>query len=78
MAYAAAQRGADLERLSFKGTVDSLRQFMQAMAQARSNRKRRELWQCLLRVLAGDLVPERPGRAEPRAVWPRGRAIAAR
>lgn len=73
MAYAAAQRGADLERLSFKGTVDSLRQFMQAMAQAGSNKKRRQLWQYLLRVLAGDLVPERPGRVEPRAVKQRSK-----
>jgi hypothetical protein len=68
MAYAAAQHGVDLERLSFKGTIDSLRQFTQAMAQARSKKKRRDLWDYLLRVLAGDLVPERPGRVEPRAV----------
>jgi hypothetical protein len=38
------------------------------MAQARSNQKRRQLWEELLRTLAADLVPERPGRREPRAV----------
>jgi hypothetical protein len=38
------------------------------MAQARSKKKRRQLWGQLLRTLAADLVPERPGRREPRAV----------
>jgi hypothetical protein len=38
------------------------------MAQAKSNRKRRLLWTELLRTLAADLVPERLGRREPRAV----------
>jgi DDE family transposase len=73
MAGAAAQHGADLERLSFKGTADSVRQFTQAMAQARSKRKRRDLWDCLLRILAEDLVPDRPGRVEPRAVKQRSK-----
>lgn len=68
MACAASRHEADLERLSFKGTVDALRQFTQAMAQARSTKKRRELWNYLLRILVSDLVPERPGRVEPRAV----------
>ena len=68
MAYAAIQHQAELERLSFKGTVDTLRQFAQAMAQARSNKKRRDLWNYLLRILVSDLVPKRPGRVEPRAV----------
>ena len=68
MAYAATQHGADLERLSFKGTVDALRQFTQAMAQARSKKKRCDLWNYLLRILVSDLVPDRPGRVEPRAI----------
>lgn len=68
MACAAAQHGADLERLSFKGTVDALRQFTHAMAQARSKKKRRDLWDYLLRILVSDLVPDRPGRVEPRAI----------
>jgi hypothetical protein len=38
------------------------------MAQAQSKKKRRQLWAELLRTLAADLVPERPGRREPRAV----------
>jgi hypothetical protein len=68
MAQASATYQADLERMSFKGTVDSLRQFINAMAQARSRKKRQQLWQDLLRTIAGDLVPRRPGRREPRAI----------
>jgi Transposase DDE domain len=68
MAQAAAEHDADMERLSFKGTVDALRQFTHAMAQARSKKKREELWAYLLRILVGDRVPDRPGRREPRAV----------
>ena len=60
--------GVDLERVSFKGTVDALRQYTQTMTQARSRKKREELWQDLLSNLARDLVPLRPGRREPRAV----------
>ena len=35
---------------------------------AKSKSKRRELWEKLLYTIAKDLVPERPGRQEPRAV----------
>jgi hypothetical protein len=38
------------------------------MAQANKAKKRQPLWDTLLRTLAQDLVPERPGRREPRAV----------
>lgn len=68
MAQAATQHGVPLERISFKGTLDALRQFSQAMSQARSRKQRRALWAELLRTLAADLVPARPGRREPRAV----------
>lgn len=68
MAQAAAEASAPLERLSFKGTLDALRQFTHAMSQARSQKKRQQLWAQLLKTLAADLVPERPGRREPRAV----------
>lgn len=68
MAQAATDHAVPLERISFKGTLDALRQFAHAMAQAGSKKKRRELWTELLRTLASDLVPERPGRREPRAV----------
>jgi hypothetical protein len=68
MAQAASEHGVCLERISFKGSLDALRQFSHAMAQARSGEKREELWARLLHTLAIDLVPERPGRREPRAV----------
>lgn len=68
MAQAAAEHAVPLERLSFKGTLDAVRQFTQAMSQARTKKKRAELWHKLLATIAADGVPERPGRREPRAV----------
>jgi hypothetical protein len=68
MAQAASAHQVPLERISFKGSLDAVRQFSQAIAQARSQKKRRELRKELLRTLAADLVPARPGRREPRAV----------
>lgn len=68
MAEAAHTHGVDLERISFKGSLDALRQFSAAVAQSHSKRKRRTLWQRLLQSLARDLVPQRPGRREPRAI----------
>jgi len=68
MAQAATQQTVPLERISFKGTLDALRHFTHAMSQARTKKKRRQLWTKLLETLAADLVPERPDRSEPRAV----------
>lgn len=68
MLKAAATYEADLHRISFQGAVDAIRQFGAALAQARSRKKRRELIDKLWQTLAADIVPERPGRCEPRAV----------
>ena len=68
MLQASRQYQADLQRLSFKGTVDSARQFTAALVQARSRKKQRELIDSLLHTIAADRVPERPDRREPRAV----------
>lgn len=68
MAEAAQAHAVPLERISFKGSLDAFRQFSIALSQARSASQRRELWATLLNALASDLVPERPGRREPRAV----------
>ena len=57
-----------MERLSFKGTLDAVRQYTAAIAAARSKRKRQELWDDLVANIVRDLVPLRPGRKEPRAV----------
>jgi len=68
MASASVINDAPLERLSFKGTVDSTRQFSAAIAQARSRKKQNQLIAQLLEAIACDQVPDRPGRREPRAV----------
>jgi hypothetical protein len=58
----------ELERVSFKGSIDALRQFSDAISRARSRKMRGQLWRDLLLTLARDLVPLRPNRTEPRAV----------
>jgi hypothetical protein len=68
MIQASTAQGVDLERLSFKGTVDSVRQFSAALAQSRSRKGQRQLLARLEEVIAQDQVPLRPGRREPRAV----------
>jgi hypothetical protein len=55
-------------RISFKGTLDASRSFIQAIRQARSKREARRLYDRLLEILASDAVPFRPNRLEPRAV----------
>jgi IS4 transposase len=68
MLQASQDYQVDLHRLSFKGTVDSTRQFAMAIAQARSRKKQKALIADLLETIAADIVPDRPGRREPRAV----------
>jgi hypothetical protein len=67
MAEAASLHAADLERMSFKGTLDALRQYSAAISAARNQKMRRQLWQDLLLNLVADSVPFRPNRSEPRA-----------
>jgi len=68
LSQAAREHHVDLYRISFAAAMDALRHSASAMAQAKTAKKRRQLWDDLLRSLAEDLVPERPGRREPRAV----------
>ena len=68
MAEAAGTYEVDLERVSLKGTVDAVRQYSAAIDKARHRKMRGQLWEDLLRNLARDLVPLRPGCQEPRAV----------
>jgi hypothetical protein len=68
MAEAAREHTVPLERLSFPGSLDALRRFAAACAQATTGALRRALWAALLARLAADLVPWRPGRHEPRAL----------
>jgi hypothetical protein len=57
-----------LDRLSFKGTLDTARQYSHTIAQVPpSYRKlRQSLYADMLAVIAEDPVPERPDRFEPR------------
>jgi len=75
MVQAGATNQAELDRMSFKGTVDSVRQFSLAIAQARSKKKQNQLIVELLEVIARDQVPDRPDRREPRAVKRRPKAF---
>ena len=65
MLEAAWTHGVSLERLSFKGTVDTLRQWTPLFAPRMFAFKRAR--QELLRIIAADQVPDRPDRVEPRA-----------
>jgi len=68
MLEAARRHSVVLERLSFAGTLATARRYSEALLQARSQRRRRQLCEELFSVLARDLVPDRPGRREPRAI----------
>lgn len=68
LAEAAQAHEVPMERMSFKGALDGLRQFSHALSQTRSARRKKELWAALLLALARDVVPARLGRREPRAI----------
>jgi len=68
MAEAVATHRVALERVSFKGSVDALRQFSDAINRAPNRKLRRQLWDHLLRAISRDQLPLRPNRTEPRAV----------
>lgn len=68
MAEAAQEHTVPLERVSFTGTLDALRSFCTASAQATRPAQRRLIWAKLLQTIAADRVPLRPNRWEPRAV----------
>lgn len=76
MIEATRRHGADLDRLSFKGTVDGLRQYCPRMARARSATALNRLRRALFRAVAKDAVPLRAGRQEPRAVKRRPKPFA--
>ena len=66
MVEAAVIHDLDLERISFKGSVDTLHHFSHVIDQARSARQRSQLISDLLAALAADPLPDRPHRVEPR------------
>ncbi len=69
MGEAAKAQGVRVRRLSFKGSVQALRQWEPHLNQAKiSRQERHHLIGRLYESIAGNSVPERPGRSEPRAV----------
>jgi len=68
MLEAARRHGVSLERVSFAGSLAAARRYGEALLQTHSARQRRHLMEEMLVTLAADLVPDRPGRREPRAV----------
>jgi hypothetical protein len=58
-----------IDRISFKGTCDTLRQWAPHLAIAAATPALyQQLFRSLLKTLAHDIVPLRPDRSEPRAV----------
>jgi len=77
MGQAALSCDVPLERLSFKGTLDTSRQYAQAIARlpASHRRRRRALYAEMLAAIAGDPVPDRPDRFDPRCQKRRPKAF---
>ncbi len=68
MMEAALKSGVSCDRISFKGTLSTLRQWAQPMALAGLTREDRlALYSLMLTYIARDKLPRRPGRNEPRA-----------
>lgn len=68
MWQAAAEHGRPLHRLSFAGTVDRLNTLEPYLQLYHGTDRAERLYRLLLRCIAHDLLPDRPGRIEPRAV----------
>ena len=68
MQRASSDNGTELDRLSFKGTVDTIRQWSEVLNEARGkSREQAALIARILQIIAADKVPDRPNRIEPRA-----------
>ena len=69
MLEAAKKKSMRVRRISFKGSVQALRQWEPHLNQAKLSLKEQvRLIGHLYESIAGNIVPERPGRREPRAV----------
>jgi len=68
MQSSAASYGADISRLSFKGCLDTVRHFANAVHAAKGKpRTIKALTDEMLQAIANDPNPYRPNRSEPRA-----------
>ena len=68
MAEAAVTYHIPRQRISFKGTMDTIRSFHLVMLGARSQRSLNRMRVRMIAIIAADRLPLRPGRSEPRAV----------
>lgn len=68
MGEAAATHKIARQRISFKGTMDTIRSFLPVMLRSRSVHQLKLLHKRVLKILADDSLPLRPGRREPRAL----------
>jgi hypothetical protein len=68
MLEASRRHRVPLDRVSFAGCLSTARRYGEALLQTQSKRQRARLIEDLFAALASDLVPDRPGRREPRAV----------
>jgi hypothetical protein len=64
---AAARAGVAPLRLSFKGALDTLRQWSPILMLCRKS-ERKPMWHRFLMTVGAHVLPCRPGRAEPRAI----------
>jgi hypothetical protein len=68
MQQAALRHQVALARLSFKGTLDTISHFAEAIHAAHGKPHRQaELLDAMFELIAQDQLPYRPGRSEPRA-----------
>lgn len=67
MSRAAEAHEKEPRWLSFKGTLQALGAFRESLQWAR-RRRRAELWDAMLEVIASYEVGDRPNRVEPRAI----------
>jgi hypothetical protein len=68
MVRAGSLHHVPVRRISFKGSLDTLRHWADAIhASAKHPKKQAELIAQMLAIIAGDTLPHRPGRSEPRA-----------
>jgi len=63
----ATRAGVAPLRLSFKGALDTLRQWRPLLTLC-GPAERKKIWERFLSALGAHVVPHRPGRAEPRAI----------
>ncbi len=68
MVEAAEETGVPVERLSFKGALQALRQWEPHFLYRFSQRKRTQMISALYDAIAGAVIPYRPDRSEPRCV----------